>query len=186
MNAAGHSDVARVFFALTPGEDCRRRLSAVAEDFAARFGGKAMAPLHLTLAFVGEVGVDRLPGLMAAASEVAPAMVSGSFILDRLRYRPAGKMLWAACDHCPSPLGALVNQLRSSLLVRGYALEPRPFVAHVTLLRRLTVWPPAGDLEVVNKAPVRWPYHDFVLLRSRPGAAGSSYERLGAWALGGN
>ena len=186
MNVAGHPDVLRVFFALSPDEDCRRCLSAVAEDFAARLGGKAMAPLHLTLAFVGEVGVDRLPGLMAAASEVAQAMAGGSIVLDRLRYRPVGKMLWAASDHCPSPLGALADSLFRRLFARGYTLDQRPFVAHVTLLRRLTVWPPAGDLEVLNEAPVRWRYHDFVLLRSRPGAGGSSYERLGAWDLCGH
>ncbi|MBS1229536.1 MAG: 2-5 ligase [Proteobacteria bacterium] len=188
MNVVGKPDGARVFFALSPGERCRRRLFAVANDFAARLGGRPMPKetLHLTLVFVGEVGLDRLPGLRAAAGEVAQATAGGSVVLNRLHHHPAGKMLWAASEHCSPPLGALAEGLRRSLLARGFTLEARPFVAHVTLLRRLTVRPPAGDLDALKNVPIRWRYRDFVLLRSRSGPGGSVYEPLGAWTLGGN
>lgn len=188
MSRVGKSDGARVFFALSPGERCRRRLFAVANDLAARLTGKAMPKetLHLTLAFVGEVGLDRLPGLLAAAGEVAPATRAGSIVLDRLHYRPAGTMLWATSEHCPPPLGALADGLRGSLLARGCVLEQRPFVAHVTLLRRLMLRPHADDLDALKNAPIRWRYRDFVLLRSRPGPRGSVYEPLGSWTLGGD
>ena len=188
MSEVGKPDEARVFFALSPGERCRRRLSAVTNDFAARLGGRPMPKetLHLTLVFVGEVGLDRLSVLLAAAGEVAQATAGGSIVLDRLHYHPAGKMLWATSEHCSPPLGALADGLRRSLLARGYTLEPRPFVAHVTLLRRLLLRPLASDLDALKNAPIRWPYRDFVLLRSRPGPRGSVYEPLGSWTLGGN
>ena len=188
MNAVGKPDGVRVFFALSPGERCRRRLFAVANDFAARLGGKATPKetLHLTLVFAGEVGLDRLPGLRAAASEVAQATAGGSIVLDLLHYHPAGKMLWATSEHCSPPLGALAEGLHRSLLARGNALEPRSFFAHVTLLRRLSLRPLASDLDALKNAPIRWRYRDFVLLRSRPGPGGSVYEPLGSWTLGGN
>lgn len=187
MDAAEALDVARVFFALSPDPRSRRRLSAVADDLAARLGGKAMAEatLHLTLAFVGAVRTDRLPDLLAAADEVAQATVAArdAVVLDRLHCRPAAKMLWAIGESCPPSLAALADRLQRGLLARGFSLDLRPFVAHVTLVRRISATPQAGDLDALEQAPVRWPVHDFVLLRSRPGARASAYERLGTWEL---
>ena len=189
MNTVGKTEVARIFFALSPGERCRSRLSAVADDLALRLGGRAMAKetLHLTLAFVGEVRLDRLPELMAAASDVAQSIGDASaaelLVLDRLRYWPSGKILWATCDHCPPRLGALAGELAGRLLASGDILELRPWLAHVTLLRRIAVLPQDAELDSLKNAPVRWSYRDFVLLRSRPGPGGSAYERLGRWAL---
>ena len=188
MNPAGKPDVARVFFALSPDERCRHRLFAIAGNFALRFGGKAIAPPHLTLAFVGAVGVDRLPDLMAAASEVAQTMAgareAGAIVLNRLHCGSSGKMLWATSDRCPESLGELADGLRRSLVARGYVIESRSFFAHVTLVRRITVLPQSCDLDALSDDPVVWPYQDFVLLRSRPGLRGSVYERLGSWGLG--
>ena len=189
MNTVGKTEVVRVFFALSPGERCRTRLSAVADDLAARLGGRAMAKetLHLTLAFVGEVRLDRLPELMAVACDVAQSMSEASaaelVVLDRLRYWPSGKMLWATCDHCPQRLGALADELAGRLLASGDILELRPWLAHVTLLRRIAALPYDAELDWLKNAPVRWSYRDFVLLRSRPGPGGAAYERLGRWAL---
>ena len=187
---ADDQPLARVFFALWPDPCSRRRLFAVAEDLAARLGGKAMAEetLHLTLVFVGPVRTDRLPDLMAAAGEVAQALAGDSdvrsIVLDRLHCGHSGKMLWATSESFPPSLAMLADRLQRSLTARGFALESRPFVAHVTLARRLTAVPQDGDLQALNDAPLRWPYHDFVLLRSRPGPLGSAYERLGGWELG--
>ena len=189
MNTVGKTEVARVFFALSPGERCRSRLSALADDLAVRLGGRTMAKetLHLTLAFVGEVRLDRLPELMAAASEftqtIGDASAAGQVVLDRLRYWPCGKMLWATCGHCPPRLSALADTLAGRLLASGYILELRPWLAHVTLLRRIAVLPQDVDLDALRSAPVRWSYRDFVLLRSRSGPGGSAYECLGRWTL---
>ena len=192
MNSVGKTAVARVFFALSPDERCRRRLSAIADDLAARCGGRATSQetLHLTLAFVGELPLDRLSELMAAAGEVAQstggASAAGLVVLDRLRYWPSGKMLWATCDHCPPGLGALADALAGRLFAQGFVLELRPWLAHVTLLRRVAVLPSAADLDALRSAPVRWSYRDFVLLRSFPGVAGAGYEWLGRWVLRGS
>ena len=189
MSTVGKAEVVRVFFALSPGERSRSCLSAVADDLAVRLGGRAMAKetLHLTLAFVGEVRLDRLPELMAVASDVAQSMseasAAGLLVLDRLRYWPSGKMLWATCDHCPPRLGALADELAGRLLASGYILELRPWLAHVTLLRRIAALPHDAELDLLKNAPVRWSYRDFVLLRSRLGPGGSVFERLGRWAL---
>ena len=97
MNSAGKAAVSRVFFALSPDERSRSRLSSVADDLAVRLGGRATSKetLHLTLAFVGELRQDRLPDLMAAASDVVQATseapAAGVVVLDRMRYWPSGK-----------------------------------------------------------------------------------------------
>jgi 2'-5' RNA ligase len=65
--------MARVFFALWPSPEAARQLAAVAASFAAAAGGRAtrLESLHLTLAFLGDVAVDRLPELERAARECA-------------------------------------------------------------------------------------------------------------------
>jgi 2'-5' RNA ligase len=124
---------------------------------------------------------------MAVASEFAQsigdASTAGLVVLDRLRYWPPGKMLWATCGHCPPRLSALADTLAARLLASGYILELRPWLAHVTLLRRVALLPQDAELDSLKSAPVRWSYRDFVLLRSRPGPGGAAYERLGRWAL---
>ena len=191
MESTGKVESARVFFALSPEEHCRRRLSAIADGLAARCGGRATSQeaLHLTLVFVGELPLPRLPDLLAAASDVAQAVgeasAAGLFVLDRLRYQPRGKMLWATCADCPPRLSALAAALAARLFAQGLVVELRPWLAHVTLLRRVAVLPSSADLEALRRAPVRWPYRDFVLLRSFPGVAGAGYECLGRWPLRG-
>jgi RNA 2',3'-cyclic 3'-phosphodiesterase len=147
----------------------------------------AKETLHLTLAFVGELRQDRLPDLMAAASDVTQTMgaasAAGLIVLDRLRYWPSGKMLWATCADCPPRLSTLADVLAGRLLAQGFILELRPWLAHVTLLRRFVAAPQGTDLDVLRSAPVRWSYRDFVLLRSSPGVAGASYACLGRWPL---
>lgn len=191
MKSTGKVESARVFFALSPDAPCRRRLSAIADELTARCGGRAtrQEALHLTLVFVGELPLPRLPDLQAAASEVAQAAdeasAAGLFVLDRLRYQPRGKMLWATCADCPPRLGALAAALAARLLAHGVVVAPWPWLAHVTLLRRVAVLPSSADLDALRRAPVRWPYRDFVLLRSFPGVAGAGYECLGRWPLRG-
>ena len=189
MKSTGKIEAARVFFALSPDARCRRRLSTIADQLAARCGGSATSKetLHLTLLFVGELPLARLPGLLAAAGDVAQAVgeasAAGLFVLDRLRYWPSGKMLWATCADCPPRLEALAAALAGRLLAQDLVLAPRAWLAHVTLLRRVAVLPTSADLDALRRAPVRWPYRDFVLLRSFPGVAGAGYECLGRWPL---
>jgi 2'-5' RNA ligase len=195
MNPA-KPESARVFFALWPDEQCAGRLGALARDVAARLGGRAMQKdtLHLTLAFVGEVSEACLPELIALGDAVAQAMASpestpaderdaGLILVDRLGYWKNQGILWAGSERFPHRPGVLADRLGASLTANGYAVASRPFAPHVTLLRRVTTLPPPDALDALTDGPIAWPYHDFVLLRSRRDQHGPAYERLGCWRL---
>lgn len=193
MTTSAKPKSARVFFALWPDEPCASRLSAIAEDCAARLGGRAMPKdaLHLTLAFVGAVNEDRLPELMALANATARSMseapADGSarqaIVLDRLACWPDKRILWAGSDCLPLHAGALAKHLVESLVAADYLPAGQTFVAHVTLVRRLQRPPRAEDIDRLRNSPLRWVYRDFVLMRSWPGADRPAYERLGSWRL---
>lgn len=208
MNPRPAAAMARVFFALLPDRRCAQRLHLLAGDLAARFGGRAMPPetLHLTLAFLGDVAVDRLPVLLATAGAVAddagqwapPGDESGALRgvlqLDRLGYWARQRLLWAGCAAFPPTLRALAGQLAERTRAAGIAVPRSAFVPHVTLVRRLALAPAESGLELEGPdlpeeaplrkgAPLVWPWHEFVLLRSRRSGGVPSYERLGRWRI---
>lgn len=200
MNPRPAAAMARVFFALLPNRRCAQRLQSLADDLAARFGGRAMPPetLHLTLAFLGDVSVDRLPVLLAMAGAVAddagqwaPAgsesgALRGVLPLDRLGYWARQRLLWAGSAAFPPALRALAGQLAERTRAMGVAVPRSPFVPHVTLVRRLVLAPAESGLEgldLLKDAPLVWPWHEFVLLRSLRSGAVPSYESLGRWRI---
>jgi len=170
-----------VFFALWPDEAALDVLDRVAREGASRFGGNATRreTQHLTLAFLGDVPLDRLPALNEAAGRVvAPAF---AFTLDRLGYWRHNRILWAGCSGNEPALAGLVRRLVGELQAVGARVDggSRPFVPHVTLVRKVRENP----LALPDLPAVRWTCHEFVLLRSRLSAAGAAYETLGRWPL---
>ena len=169
--------MARLFFALEPEEDALGLLSRCAHALAAEVGGRAMPPdkIHLTLAFLGEVGDAQA----AVAEEAAAAVAARPFtlVLDRFgSFRRAG-VAWAGASAPPPELGLLQGSLAVQLEARGFALEPRPFAPHVTLVRK--VERPMRDAVL---APVAWRVTDFGLVRSNLGTG--KYETVRRWPLG--
>lgn len=136
-------------------------------------GGRAVRPeaIHLTLAFLGEVPAERLSAALRAAQRVR-------FARHALPIEEAGcwahrGIVWAGPRTTPPETAALVERLRLALAAEGFALEPRPFVAHVTLLRKAK-----RSAELPTLEPLAWTVTEFVLARSRLSAAGASYETL--------
>jgi len=127
--------------------------------------------LHLTLAFLGDIPAERL----VEATRVADGVVAEPFslTLDRLGYWKHNRIVWAGGES--PPLTFLAGALTDGLRAAGFALEARPFVAHLTLLRD------AHCVDVPSlPAPVAWPVREFVLAQSGNGR----YEVIGRWPLG--
>ena len=169
--------MARLFFALWPDAAARVELAALARDVAAHCGGRATpeAKIHLTLAFLGETPADRLPVALQAAGSVR-----GERFLARLDH--AGSLsrsgvAWAGMSVVPPELEALAADLARGLRSAGFALEDRPFAAHVTLARRIRRRPAGAPI-----APITWPAQDFALVES--GRRTGNYETRGSWELG--
>lgn len=90
--------------------------------------------LHLTLAFIGKLPVDKMIALDDALSRIEFAPFELQF--DRVGSF-GNRTLWLGCG--PSdPILALHEQIKDSLYQIEVAIETRPFRPHVTLARAKT------------------------------------------------
>lgn len=175
---AGRAELHRVFFALWPDATCSGQLAALALDAQRKCGGRALngANLHMTLAFLGNVtgaGIERLRAI-AAGLEVCGFELE----LDRLQWLRRRRIVWVACHVTPEPLQRLATALHGGLRAAAFALDTRPFAAHVTLLRN------AGCDKDLPAAPaIRWRVDAFVLVESQRAREGASYRIIGRWPL---
>ena len=93
---------------------------------------------HVTLHFFEELPTDRVAPTVEAMAEAASG--SGPFDLE-LRgvgafpttQRP--RVVWAGVGEGSLPIRSLVERLRHALATRGFSVEGRPFVPHLTLSR---------------------------------------------------
>lgn len=149
----------------------------MARDEAARLGGRPtrVETIHLTLAFLGDVELERLPALQSAAAGVAfePFVLA----IDTLNAWSRPPLLWAGCRETPPQLLQLVADLQAALSDAGFVVADggRPFLPHITLVRKLTR--SAGAAAWPGEA-LRWSVEDFVLLRSLLDAGGSHYAPM--------
>lgn len=170
----------RVFFALWPDAPVKAALDAAAGKLHELRGGRRTSPdtLHLTLVFIGEIDANRLPELLAAAEDIA---VPGFEVLfDRTDCWRHNQIAHLGTSRMPPALLELVKQLESRLTASAIPFDRRPYVPHITLLRKADC-----NLKMANPAlePVRWPARDFVLVSSSLRSGGALYEQLGRWPL---
>ncbi len=174
---AAEAERARVFFALWPGTTTAESLAHIASEAHKRFAGRLMRPetLHLTLAFVGTIERTRIADLVAAGDRVRVPRIELS--IDTLGQWQKKHIVWAGPAEPGVALVSLVESLRAELEEAGMALERRPFVPHVTLLRN-------ADCDTGRNAlacPLKWQVNGFVLVESRLQSTGAGYEVLARW-----
>jgi 2'-5' RNA ligase len=165
----------RLFFALWPDEEVRARLAHWARELRAVCGGRPTRPgnLHVTLAFLGSVEAKRIMEVERAAGQVAPRALS--LVLDQPGYWKHNRIVWAGASAVPPELEGLVLELRDALARSRIDFDPKPFAAHVTLLREAREPRAMPGLE-----PITWEVDAFVLVRSQL-QAGGGYELLNSW-----
>ena len=176
-----HEPQARLFFALWPAVEQAAALYGKANEIAVAAGGRVMRQetLHLTLAFLGDVELSKLPALCAVGTAVQKLHAGRPApTFDRLGWWRHNRVVWAGCSVPDVALNELAVQLAQALEKAGIACERRPFVPHVTLIRK------AGEMGVLPCLPAqRWDCREFVLVRSRLSDKGAAYERVAAWPL---
>lgn len=173
---------ARLFFALWPEPDEAEALAELARQEAGQAGGRATRAetIHLTLAFLGDVAMERLPALQVAAEQMT-GLAAFRLQLDRLHYWPHNRLRWLGCCQAPDALRLLAENLRGALIQSGFAVDrgKSGFLPHVTLIRRCTS--PLPDLAL---QPVRsWMCREFVLVASRLDASGPGYRIIRRFPL---
>jgi RNA 2',3'-cyclic 3'-phosphodiesterase len=165
----------RLFFALWPPPATAQALAAWAREVSATSGGRVTATenIHLTLAFLGDADPDKA---ISAARQVNA--VCHSLAIDSAKYVRRNEMVWVGPAKMPPTLEDLVAQLHASLRAQSFALEDRPFAAHVTLIRK------ARQPRSIPPLPkVEWPADEFILVRSRTSSKGSTYEPVERFSL---
>jgi len=169
---------ASLFFALWPSAAASAELAMAGKRLHEICGGRRtrMETIHLTLVFLGEVGSERVDDLLELAGDIrVPAFGIG---LTRFGWWPHNRIVWASPEETPAELTLLVDQLRKKLRNAGFRFDAKPFVPHITLLRK-------GNCKdnPLPAADVEWRAEDFVLVRSVPSERGSAYEVIGRWPL---
>ncbi|MBF0673948.1 RNA 2',3'-cyclic phosphodiesterase [Pseudomonas sp.] len=164
----------RLFFALP----CPPQLAAQIATWRESLGieGQPVMPadLHVTLAFLGQQPLDKLPLLerMAAGLQIARFHLQ----LDQLQQWHSG-LLVLTPSQPPEALLHLQRELQRHLLAAGLPVDARPFRPHLTLLRR-------GHTSVVPAEPCfAWTAEEWGLLASEPRSVSSRYRLLQAWPL---
>jgi len=173
--------MARVFFALWPPPEAARQLSAVADAFAKCAGGRAtrQATVHLTLAFIGDVPLERLPDLERAARNVRAEAFD--LTLDQFGLWHHNRIFWAGCSVVPPALVELAGALSAAFQTAGFDVADarRSFTPHVTLVRKVK----SLDAPLLPGQMLSWRCTKFVLLRSQLSASGASYQTLAEFPL---
>ncbi len=149
----------RLFYAFWPDESLRHEVeSARAKLFPLAGRPVAVANLHVTVAFLGDVEESRIPRLSELAGPIAPV----SIVFDRLQHWSRSRALAAMASQPPPRVHSIAAALWLRLDRLGYAREARPYLPHVTLVR---------DIRAVRSAlpwaPVEWTAYRVHLLESR-------------------
>jgi len=128
------------------------------------------ANLHVTLAFLGQVDARRCGSIVDAARgvRVRPFVLR----LDEPGYWSHNHIAWLRASDPPGELAAMVAELRATLGQSGIGFDPKPFVAHVTMVRNAR--PPREDWPTLN--PVEWAVNGFSLISSERDESGPYYR----------
>ena len=172
---------ANYFFALWPDRAVRRRLASAS---AALPLGEGSVPyrikpdrLHLTLAWLGDIGQTQVDAALLAAEDVQarPFLLR----LDRTGHFPNASTAWLGPSSLSPPLARLKAELDRELLRYGLPVASEPFVPHVSVQRNVRTLAEIPPFEVL------WPVTEFALLRSaRSNGKADGYRLVQRWTLG--
>jgi RNA 2',3'-cyclic 3'-phosphodiesterase len=128
----------RLFIGIAVPPPARDVLARFAADLPPSYTCLAEPPerMHLTLAFLGQREQQSLPGLETILRETAAESAPFTLIADGLACFAKAGVLFASFSHCAA-LETLAARLRERLLLAGETFDPKPFVPHVTLARKV-------------------------------------------------
>jgi RNA 2',3'-cyclic 3'-phosphodiesterase len=178
----------RLFVAIDVPMAARQALSDAVTGLRVRHDGlrwSRPAGWHVTLAFLGEVGVGgrirAISALRRATVGAAPCAVTLSGRLGRF----GDRVLWASVEADDDRLPTLVDGIRRELAAAGLPFDDRPFRSHLTLARgRRGQAMPRTRLLTAPGLPCRWSVATVALMASPPNGHGNGYRTVATWPLG--
>lgn len=129
----------RLFVGLGMNETARDALATVSSTLQASIPARYVPPelYHITLAYLGERGEDRIPAMQALLGKVAATSSTFYLTLSRLSWFGEASDAILYAELVPSnTLSALSMALRESLTQAGEKFDPKPLVPHITLARK--------------------------------------------------
>ncbi|WP_294124122.1 RNA 2',3'-cyclic phosphodiesterase [Sphingomonas sp.] len=174
----------RLFVALRPPLENRRRCLAAMAGGPPGWAWQDDAQLHVTLRFIGEVERPMAEDIASALGTISATKVElglhGVGFFDQGRQ---GVLFARAIPR--DPLAALHKKVDRALTSVGMEPERRAFLPHITLARRRKSGAdPAGWLEAhAALAAEPEPVGEFILYESHLGHDGPHYEPIAKFAL---
>jgi RNA 2',3'-cyclic 3'-phosphodiesterase len=161
-------DTARLFLALWPDDALRRALLAWRDAWHWPASTVLVPPehFHLTLHFLGNVPISRLPELTELAPGLDVPCEPFALSLGHAGLWPHGIAVLQP-DTLPPPLAQLHDALQLALTRLALPTENRAYRPHITLARHAQAAVPPAHGPVL-----RWPVHGYALVRSWPGKTG--------------
>jgi 2'-5' RNA ligase len=151
----------RIFFALWPEQGQRERLRDLIGPAVRELEGQAVdrSNWHITLAFIGDLDVRFIPGLIDKAREIT--FEPFRLRLDRLEFWPRPKIAAVVPPRVPDAMDALVSRLHVLMLDVGVTPAERVYRPHITVVRRARPFEP---IRLAHSAETEW--SSFELLES--------------------
>jgi 2'-5' RNA ligase len=179
----------RVFCAVELPAEVRRQLEEhilnlrkAVPDVAASWS--RVENIHLTLKFLGNVAVDRIPAISAAASRAVeefspfPIGVGDTGVFPR---PSRAQVLWIGVSDPSGKLSALQGRLENECAVESFAKEDRDYRPHLTIAR---IRRPEGARRLADThLEMNFPTTDIelselILFRSELSPKGSKYTAI--------
>lgn len=182
--AASTARTIRVFFAIWPDNAAQEQMAGLAKRLRLESlcgGRKTKADnIHLTLVFIGDVDAITLETLREAANKIKDTETRAfDFVVDTVRYWKHNQIVYATTDSVPRELIDLVSALQDALSAAGFPLEQRPYIPHITLMKRAS----CQTLPQLP-GPVVWRVREWMLVKSEQTNDGSVYSPVHRWSLG--
>lgn len=186
----------RLFVACEVPDEVRAGIGAVIEKLRGRSGVDVrwIRPegVHVTLKFLGEVPLKKLPAVKLAVQEAVA--VHSPFELEFSNIgifggREGLRIMWAGIAGDVLRLEALVRSVNAAFAVVGFEPERRPFRPHLTLGRVRDEVPTRRRAEIevavgkMDMPPNTWRTTQVSLMRSRLTPTGAVYEVLATFPL---
>ncbi len=169
----------RVFFALWPDKALQNALYQMGSSLQPVCMGLPIRAemIHLTLAFLGALPVDRLEALYATAARVhSPAF---DLTIDQLSYWHQPRILWAGSQQPPADLTNLASRLHAALSEAGFTVDKsKPFSPHFSLRRKASC-----KTLIQFSMSFNMRVSEFVVASSETTEKGANYRVMRRWPL---
>ncbi|HET8705100.1 MAG TPA: RNA 2',3'-cyclic phosphodiesterase [Pseudomonadales bacterium] len=181
----------RLFFAVWPPAERIPTISRTSPPLFSVTGGRLIPPenFHVTLLFLGSVENSTQEQLCRAVDKINERAFTLSFTRRDVWKNGIASL---RCDAAPEALLQLHLQLKAAAKETGIVVEERPYLPHITLIRRANVanWAGQNGALAHLETPINWEVNEFSLVSSESDAStsdtdnpGSIYRILRRWTL---